>query len=143
MLIFDAHLDISMNAVEWNRDLTLSIDQVRDREMGKIDYLDRGKGVLTLEEMRKGEIGLCIATQIARYVAPGNTLTGWHSPEIAWSITQAQLALSGATDRAEREHHQIFEACKAGNTDEAVELLADHIQSSADSLMECLRKARE
>ena len=22
MLIFDAHLDISMNAVEWNRDLT-------------------------------------------------------------------------------------------------------------------------
>ena len=62
MLIFDAHLDISMNAVEWNRDLTLSIDQVRDREMGKTDYLDRGKGVLTLEEMRKGEIGLCIAT---------------------------------------------------------------------------------
>ncbi|MEO2022165.1 MAG: hypothetical protein ABGX05_10100, partial [Pirellulaceae bacterium] len=92
MLIFDAHLDISMNAVEWNRDLTLSIDQVREREMGKIDYLDRGKGVLTLEEMRKGEIGLCIATQIARYVAPGNALPGWHSPEIAWSITQAQLA---------------------------------------------------
>lgn len=58
-------------------------------------------------------------------------------------FTQAQLALSGATDRAEREHHQIFEACKAGNTEEAVELLAEHIQSSADSLMDCLRKARE
>lgn len=58
-------------------------------------------------------------------------------------FTQAQLALSGATDRAEREHHQILEACKAGNVDEAVALLANHIQSSADSLMECLRKARE
>ena len=49
MLIFDAHLDISMNAVEWNRDLTKSLKEVRDREAGKTDYLDRGKGVLTLD----------------------------------------------------------------------------------------------
>ncbi len=92
MLIFDAHLDISMNAVEWNRDLTQSIDHVRDREMGMLDQLDRGKGILTFDEMRKGEMGLCIATQIGRYVAPDNPRPGWNSPEIAWSITQAQLA---------------------------------------------------
>jgi membrane dipeptidase len=42
--------------------------------------------------MRRGEIGICIATQIARHVAEGNPLPGWHSPEIAWAITQAQLA---------------------------------------------------
>ncbi|MFP6601152.1 MAG: hypothetical protein VB862_01360 [Pirellulaceae bacterium] len=89
MLIFDAHLDISMNAVEWNRDLTQSIDHVRDREMGMLDQLDRGKGILTLDEMRKGEMGLCIATQIGRYVAPDNPRPGWNSPEIAWSITQS------------------------------------------------------
>ena len=92
MLIFDAHLDISMNAVEWNRDLTKTLTQVREREAGKMDYADRGKGVLTLEEMRRGEIGLCVATQIGRYVAPDNPLPGWNSPDIAWSITQAQLA---------------------------------------------------
>ena len=92
MLIFDAHLDISMNAVEWNRDLTDSLENVREREAGKMDYADRGKGVLTLEEMRRGEIGLCVATQIGRYVAPDNPLPGWNSPDIAWSITQAQLA---------------------------------------------------
>jgi membrane dipeptidase len=92
MLVFDAHLDISMNAVEWNRDLTQPLDEIRDREALKLDYLDRGKGVLSLDEMRKGEIGLCIATQIGRYVAPGNDLPGWHSPEIAWAHTQAQLA---------------------------------------------------
>lgn len=92
MLIFDAHLDISMNAVEWNRDLTDSLKNVREREAGKMDYADRGKGVLTLEEMRRGEIGLCVATQIGRYVAPDNPLPGWNSPDIAWSITQAQLA---------------------------------------------------
>ena len=31
MLVFDAHLDISMNAVEWNRDLTQPLDEIRDR----------------------------------------------------------------------------------------------------------------
>ena len=57
-----------------------------------MDYADRGKGVLTLEEMRRGESGLCVATQIGRYVAPDNPLPGWNRPDIAWSITQALLA---------------------------------------------------
>lgn len=92
MWIFDAHLDISMNAIEWNRDLTRPLEEVRRREIGMSDKLDRGKGILTLEEMRRGRMGLCIATQIGRYVELGNPLPGWHSPAIAWSITQAQLA---------------------------------------------------
>jgi len=92
MLLFDAHLDISMNAVEWNRDLTQSLDEVKRREEGMTDKLDRANGVLTFDEMRRGKVGICIATQIGRYVAPHNPLPGWHSPEIAWSITQAQLA---------------------------------------------------
>jgi membrane dipeptidase len=33
-----------------------------------------------------------VATQIARYVRPGNPLPGWHSPEQAWAQTQGQLA---------------------------------------------------
>jgi membrane dipeptidase len=35
---------------------------------------------------------VCVATQIARYVAPGNPLPGWNSPEQAWAQTQGQLA---------------------------------------------------
>lgn len=92
MLLFDGHLDLSMNALEWNRDLTKSLEEVRRREYGKTDKVDRGVGVCTLPEMRRGEIGLCIATQIARYVAEGNPLPGWYAPEIAWSMTQGQLA---------------------------------------------------
>ncbi|MEX0820335.1 MAG: membrane dipeptidase [Pirellulaceae bacterium] len=92
MLLFDAHLDLSMNAVEWNRDFTRPLDEVRYREAGLTDKPDRGNGVVTLDEMRRGNIGICIATQIARYVSLDNPLPGWHSPEIAWSITQAQLA---------------------------------------------------
>ena len=32
MLIVDAHLDLAMNAIEWNRDLTRPIDEIRARE---------------------------------------------------------------------------------------------------------------
>ncbi len=92
MLLFDAHLDISMNAVEWNRDFTRPLDEVRRREATMTDKIDRGLGVATFEEMRRGQIGICVATQIARYVAEGNPMPGWHSPEIAWAVTQGQLA---------------------------------------------------
>jgi membrane dipeptidase len=92
MLIFDCHLDLSMNAVEWNRDLTKTVAEVRQREEGKTDKVDRGHSTVTLAEMRRGRVGLCVATLIARYVAPDNKLPGWHSPEIAWSLTQGQLA---------------------------------------------------
>ena len=92
MLIFDAHLDLSMNAVEWNRDLTRPLEEVRRRETGMNDKSDRGQNLLTFDEMRRGNVGLCIATQIGRFVSESNPLPGWNSPEIAWSITQAQLA---------------------------------------------------
>jgi membrane dipeptidase len=92
MFTIDAHLDLAMNAMEWNRDLRDEIAAIRLREQGMTDKPDRGKGTVTLGELRKGNIGLVVATQIARYVAPGNTLPGWHSPEQAWAQTQAQLA---------------------------------------------------
>lgn len=92
MLIVDAHLDLSMNAMEWNRDLTRPISEIREREKNLTDKPDRGKGVVNFEELRKGNIGLVVATQIARYVAPTNPLPGWNSPDQAWAQTQAQLA---------------------------------------------------
>ena len=92
MLIVDAHLDLAMNAIEWNRDLTRPIDEIRAREAGLTDKPDRGKGTVSFSEMRRGGVGLCVATEIARYVAPDSDLQGWNSPEQAWAMTQAQLA---------------------------------------------------
>src|SRR3954452_10431305 len=92
MLILDAHLDLSMNALEWNRDLTRPIDEIRAREREQRDKPDRGKGTVSLPEMRRGGVGLCVATLIARYVAPDNPLPRWHSQEQAWATTQGQLA---------------------------------------------------
>jgi hypothetical protein len=74
MFIIDAHLDLSMNAMEWNRDLRQPLDDIRKREAGMNDKPDRGNGTVSFEELRKGNIGLVVATQIARYTAPGNPL---------------------------------------------------------------------
>jgi membrane dipeptidase len=100
MFIIDAHLDLSMNAMEWNRDLRLPVQAIRDREKGLCDKPDRGKGTVSLPELRKGNVGLVVATQIARYVAPENPLPGWHSPWQAWAQTQGQLAWYKAMEEA-------------------------------------------
>ena len=92
MLIFDAHLDLSMNAIEWNRDLTQSVHDIRQRESGLSDRKDRGSGTVSLPDMRRGNVGLCVATQIGRYVKRDNQPPGWHSPEQAWAQTKGQLA---------------------------------------------------
>jgi membrane dipeptidase len=92
MFLVDAHLDLSMNAMEWNRDLRKPVNEIREREKGLTDKPDRGNNTVCFPELRKGNIGLVVATQIARYVSPENPLPGWHSPEQAWAQTQAQLA---------------------------------------------------
>ena len=100
MFTIDAHLDLSMNAMEWNRDLRQPIHTIRQLEAGLTDKPDRGNGTVSFPELRKGNIGLVVATQIARYVAPDNKLPGWHSAEQAWAQTQGQLAWYKAMEEA-------------------------------------------
>lgn len=100
-LIFDAHLDLAMNAMEWNRDLTQSIDELRRREEGLRDKPDRAHGTVSLPEMRRAGVGLCVATQLARLEHNAySPIFGWRSPEQAWAMTQAQLAWYCAMEEA-------------------------------------------
>ena len=91
-LIFDIHLDLSMNAMEWNRDLRWSQERIRRSEGRMTDRVDRGNNTVCFPEMRKGNIGLCVATQIGRHSPYFHNLPGWASPEQAWAQTQGQLA---------------------------------------------------
>ncbi len=122
MLIFDAHLDLSMNALEWNRDLTRPVAEIRRREEGRTDKVDRAKGTVSLPEMRRGQVGLCVATLIARFVKPDNPLPGWHSPEIAWAQTQGQLAWY----RAMEEAGEMVQICDVAALDRHVRLWQDN-----------------
>jgi membrane dipeptidase len=98
MFVIDAHLDLAMNAMEWNRDLRQPVNEIRERERHMNDKPDRGHGVVSFDELRKGNIGLVVGTQLGRYAGIPNPaagvlpLPGWNSPEQAWAQTQAQLA---------------------------------------------------
>lgn len=90
--IIDAHLDLAMNAIEWNRDLRRPLDEIRLRESHMKDKADRGRGTVCLPELRKGRVGLVVATQLSRCTSFGASLPGWNSPQQAWAMTQAQIA---------------------------------------------------
>src|SRR5882762_8763249 len=127
MFIFDAHLDLAMNALEWNRDLTRPINEIRQREAALTDKPDRGSGTVSLPEMRRGGIGLCVATQIARYVKPGNPLPGWHSPEQAWAQTQGQLAWYSAMEEA----GEMVQIRDVAGLEKHLQFLQNHLPTNA------------
>ncbi|MEA3209409.1 MAG: rane dipeptidase [Chthoniobacter sp.] len=100
-MIFDAHLDLALNAIEWNRDLTQPLAELRRREANMTDKPDRGHGTVSLPEMRRGGVGLCVATQLARVEHNAySPIFGWRSPAQAWAMTQGQLAWYGAMEAA-------------------------------------------
>jgi membrane dipeptidase len=90
----DLHLDLSMNAMEWNRDLRLPVSVIRERERAAAltDKPDRGRNTVSLPALREGDFGVVVATQIARTITHDRPHNGWQSPAQAWAQTQAQLA---------------------------------------------------
>ncbi|MBM1105049.1 membrane dipeptidase [Aurantibacter crassamenti] len=97
--IIDAHLDLATNAMTMNRDLTKTVQEIRDKEseLGWKDYQDRGNGTVAFPELRNGNVGLVLATMISRYSENGSplhtmALPGWHSPQQAYAHAQCQLA---------------------------------------------------
>jgi membrane dipeptidase len=91
-LIFDIHLDLSMNAMQWNRDLRWSLEHIRRWEGQMTDRVDRGNNTVCFPEMHKGNVGLCVATILGRHSPYFHKLPGLSSPEQAWAQTQGQLA---------------------------------------------------
>ena len=90
-LIFDCHLDLSLNGLEFNRDLRLSVPELRRREAGMT-----GKGIgcntTAFPEMRQGRVGICVATQLAGCMKGARPIANWMSAEQAWAQTQGQLS---------------------------------------------------
>ena len=100
-LICDMHLDLAMNAIEWNRDLTRPLAAIRAGETHLRDRPDRGRGTVCLPEMRRGGVALCVATQLARLEHDAySPVFGWRSPAQAWAMTQAQRAWYAAMEEA-------------------------------------------
>ncbi|HEX6983801.1 MAG TPA: membrane dipeptidase [Planctomycetaceae bacterium] len=64
--ILDAHLDLAMNAVYYDRDVTLPLEELNDQEAGLTDQPFRGRATTTLPELRRAGVAVCLATLLAR-----------------------------------------------------------------------------
>jgi len=91
MLLIDAHLDLAMNALNWNRNLDLDVVEIRRAEAGQSEK-GRGRGTVSLPELREAEVGVCLATVIDRTARPGNPMPGSACQEISYAKAQGQLA---------------------------------------------------
>ncbi len=97
--IFDAHLDLAWNALSFNRDLTLPVAQTRRREGHMNDHPSRGGSTVSLPELRRAGVGVCVATLLARAGPRQEPQPGYRrtdldhaAPSIAYAVAQGQLA---------------------------------------------------
>ncbi len=93
MMIFDAHLDLALNGVDWNRDLRQSVDDIRSQEttLG-MTGLGRCKNTLSLPELRAAGVGVCLTTLLSRLEMPINHDFGHSTPHACYAYAHAQLA---------------------------------------------------
>jgi membrane dipeptidase len=100
MLIFDAHLDLAWNAIDWNRDLLQPVAQIRASEQG-IREKARGCNTVAFPELRRGKVAVLIATLLARLVRPTQnpSFQRYSSMQAAYGAAHAQLAYYRALDQ--------------------------------------------
>jgi membrane dipeptidase len=94
MILIDSHLDLSWNALNWNRDLTQSVAEIRKSESG-MTAKARGMNTVSFPEMRRGEVAVCLATVLSRASGLGEALLDYRTREIASAMAKGQLAYYG------------------------------------------------
>jgi membrane dipeptidase len=73
MLIFDGHLDLGWNAIQWERDLRAPAFTIRAQE-SHMTGQGRGVNTVSLPDMHRGRVALCFATTMGRntgVITPG------------------------------------------------------------------------
>jgi membrane dipeptidase len=98
MLIIDAHLDLSWNALQWGRDLTRSVYTIRTQE-NTTPGKGRGLGTVAYPELRQGRVALCIATVIARSTGHPAPHIDYATPAQSYGVARGQLAYYRALER--------------------------------------------
>lgn len=64
--MIDAHLDLALNALNYNRDLFLTTAELREVEKSFTDIAGRGRNTVTFPELKRCRVPVCVATLLAR-----------------------------------------------------------------------------
>ncbi len=101
MLIFDSHLDLALNGVDWNRDLRMDVHDIRvqERVYGITDP-GRQTGTVSLPELKKAQVHVGVATLLARQELAISHPFGWTTPEACYAMCHAHLAYYRAMERS-------------------------------------------
>jgi membrane dipeptidase len=95
MLVFDAHLDLAWNAIDWNRDLRLPCEKIRQIEQDA-GMTDKGRccNTVSFPDLRRGKVGIFIATLLPRLLRIGAmpAIQRYTSMAAAYGAAYGQLA---------------------------------------------------
>ncbi len=98
MLIIDSHLDLSWNALQYERDLLQSVQTIRILE-NTMDAFGRGNNTVAFPEMRQGRIFLSFATMLARNTGRAATDIDYRHVSQTWAVARGQLAYYRALEK--------------------------------------------
>lgn len=122
--LFDAHLDLAMNAVMYDRDQLLPVESLRQAE-ATMTGKSRGCCTVSLPAMRKGNIGICLATVLARAMPtamPSDYLGGAAAglqkrtrPEVILreNLDHANQTIASAASQAQLAYYRLLEEAGA------------------------------
>ena len=86
--MIDAHLDLALNAINYNRDLFLTVAELREYEKKFTDIKGRGKNTLTFPELKRCRVPVCVATVLARSGPDALTRLGFKRGDIDYATQQ-------------------------------------------------------
>ena len=129
MLIIDAHLDLSWNALQGNRDLLRSAYTIRTQEVSTPGK-GRAQGTVAFPDMRQGRLAVSVVTLFARSTGRPAPHADYASPAQSYGVAQGQLAYYRAleheghirmiADRANLDSHITdWEAWEETESDDA------------------------
>lgn len=97
MKFFDGHLDLALNAIDHERDQTLPVSVLRERERaGTAD--GRGIATVSADELKRGGCGVVLSTVIARSKPWVDACRenihdfDWPDPSMAYAVAMGQLS---------------------------------------------------
>src|SRR5262245_7404962 len=102
MIVFDAHLDLAWNAIDWNRDLRLPMTNIHRREVEqRLESKGRGCGTVSFPELHRGKVAIFIATLLARLLRPNliPAIQRYESMPAAYAAAHKQLAYYRALEQ--------------------------------------------
>lgn len=127
--ILDSHLDLAWSALAFDRDLTLPVQEIRRHEAGMTDERSRGRNTVSLPELRKAGVRVCVATLLAR----GGPERKSRPTINRTDLDHANQSLAYATAHGQLAYYRLLQQQGHLRLIRNRKELANHWQSSADN----------